>query len=198
LDESPVQFIWVQLFLWISLVGPAPSKVSAAPAAPIDGALAAGEGPTATPPPPGPGFGAVGALWKQPPGAAGCCRGTQLSAGAATLGHTAKLSLFLPELKPTSLSGSTVQLSHRTEPWGRQVKSDHQDLRDYRCTWERRTDRAAARGGLEMSPAPWKAQGSSSLLLAVVCGHDVAGTQGCGTRGGHWMVCSSLAWPAAL
>lgn len=60
-DNTP-RFIRVQLFLWSLLVSPALSKVSAVPAAPIDAAPAAGEGPAASPPPPDPHFGARGAL----------------------------------------------------------------------------------------------------------------------------------------
>lgn len=100
-----MQFIWVQLFLWSSLVGPAPSEVSAELVALIDGALAAEEGAAATSPPPGPCLEAVGALKTVPRGCTvlqrdpAKCR--SIHPRPCKLGQ-AKLYLFLPELKPAS------------------------------------------------------------------------------------------------
>lgn len=84
--DGPVQFIWVQLFLWSLLVSPALIKVSAALPAPIDGPLAAEEGAAATPSP-GPGLGTVGALITIPRS----CRVLQRDPPrASTQGHVAR------------------------------------------------------------------------------------------------------------
>lgn len=151
--EGPVQFIWVQLFLWSLLVSPALIKVSAALPAPIDGPLAAEEGAAATPSP-GPGLGAVGALITIPRS----CRVLQRDPPrASTQGHVAKPGKAFRA--PPRAAASPPSAGQSPEP-GRAKAG----------TWALGSCgllRAASQHGLEMPPAPWKVQGSSCSRRSV-------------------------------
>lgn len=95
----------------------------------------------------------------------------------ATQPGQAKLSLFLPELKPGC---QALQLSHEIEPWGRQVKSHHQVLSDYLCPRELR---AAPRhlpyhGKHEAALSPCSQRSVHAMLQA-----DKGAALGMGTEG---------------